>query len=162
MDYISAAPYGDIAQAVQANLAAIGIKVTLLAGEQKQVITKTRARQHQLAILVWGTDYFDPNSNAQAFFANPDDSDNSKLKILAWRSHFADKELTAMVEQAAKELDASKRIMLYETMQRLGHERAPFAMMLQAISTAVLNKGVSGFVVGPLPDYTLYRDIKKA
>jgi peptide/nickel transport system substrate-binding protein len=162
MDYISAAPYGDIAQAVQANLAAIGIKVTLLAGEQKQVITKTRARQHQLAILVWGTDYFDPNSNAQAFFANPDDSDNSKLKILAWRSHFADKELTAMVEQAAKELDSTKRIMLYETMQRLGHERAPFAMMLQAISTAVLNKGVSGFAVGPLPDYTIYRDIKKA
>ena len=61
MDYISrVAATRDIAQAIQADLAAIGIKVTLLPGEQKQVITKTRARQHQLAMLGWGTDYFDP------------------------------------------------------------------------------------------------------
>ncbi len=92
--YLLSRRYGDIAQAIQADLAAIGIKVTLLPAEQKQVITKTRARQHQLAMLVWGTDYFDPNSNAQAWCENPDDSDASKLKILAWRSHFVDKELT--------------------------------------------------------------------
>ena len=102
MDFISVAPNGDIAQAIQADLAAVGIKVNLLPGEQKQVITKTRARQHQLAILVWGTDYFDPNSNAQAWCENPDDSDNSKLKILAWRSHYKDPELTAMAEAAAQ------------------------------------------------------------
>ncbi len=32
MDYISTAPYGDIAQAIQADLAAIGIKAQLLPG----------------------------------------------------------------------------------------------------------------------------------
>ncbi|MGH7155968.1 MAG: ABC transporter substrate-binding protein, partial [Acetobacteraceae bacterium] len=85
MDFISAPPYDQIAQAVQADLGKVGIKVQLLPGEQKQVITKTRARTHQLAMLVWGSDYFDPNSNAQAFCADPDDSDTSKLKILAWR-----------------------------------------------------------------------------
>src|SRR5690242_714928 len=57
MDYISASPHAEIAQALQADLAAIGIKVTLQPGEQKQVITKTRARQHQLALLYWCTDY---------------------------------------------------------------------------------------------------------
>ncbi len=118
MDYISAAPFGDIAQAVQADLAAVGIKVSLQPGEQKQVITKTRARQHQLAMLVWGSDYFDPNSNAQAFCENPDDSDTSKLKILAWRRHFKDTDLTAQSAAAAKELDSKKRIAMYEDMQR--------------------------------------------
>ena len=49
-----------------------------------------------------------------------------------------------------------------EKMQKMSQERAPFAMMLQSISTAALAKGVSGFVVGPLPDYTKYADIKKA
>ena len=93
---------------MQQDLGEIGIKVTLLPGEQKQVITKTRARTHQLAMLVWGTDYFDPNSNAQAFCANPDDSNNSKLKILAWRSHFADKQLTEEAAAAAKELDGEE------------------------------------------------------
>ncbi|MBN8872500.1 MAG: ABC transporter substrate-binding protein [Rhodospirillales bacterium] len=162
MDYISAAPSGDIAQAIQADLAAIGIKLSLLPGEQKQVITKTRARQHQLAMLVWGSDYFDPNSNAQAFCENPDDSDASKLKILAWRSHFKNPELTAMAQAAAKELDSKKRIAMYEEMQRKFREEAPFAMLLQKNATAVSRKDVKGFVVGPLPDYTKYDAITKA
>jgi peptide/nickel transport system substrate-binding protein len=162
MDTPSTQPYADIAQAVQADLAAIGIKISLISGEAKQVITKTRARQHQMAMLYWGTDYFDPNSNAQAFCANPDDSDASKLKILAWRSHYVDKELTDMVDVAAKELDSAKRVAMYQKMQRLSQDRAPFVMLLQAIAIAVEGKGVSGFTIGPLPDYTKYAEIKKA
>ena len=162
MDCPSVQPYADIAQAVQADLAAIGIKINLVVGDTKQVITKTRARQHQMAMLSWGTDYFDPNSNAQAFCANPDDSDGSKLKILAWRSHFVDPELTAMVAAATTELDSAKRVGIYQQMQKLSRERSPFVMMLQAISNAVQGKGVSGFVIGPLPDYTKYYDVKKA
>ncbi len=161
MDCPSVQPYTDIAQAVQADLAAIGIKVNLIVGDTKQVITKTRARQHQMALLYWGTDYFDPNSNAQAFCANPDDSDASKLKIIAWRSHFVDHELNTMVEAAAKERDSVKRMTMYKQMQTLSQERAPFVMLLQAVSTGVQGKGVSGFVIGPLPDYTKYYDISK-
>ena len=162
MDVISAAPYSDIGQAIQANLAEIGIKVELLSGEQRQVITKTRARTHQLALLYWGTDYFDPNSNAQAFCANPDDGNDSKLKILAWRSHFKDDELTKLVDVATHELDGEERVKDYEDMQRLFRERAPFVMLLQRVDSAVLGKNVSGFVVGPLPDYTRYAEIAKA
>jgi peptide/nickel transport system substrate-binding protein len=162
MDYISSSPYSEIAQAIQQDLGEIGITVQLLPGEQKQVITKTRARTHQLAILVWGSDYFDPNSNAQAFCANPDDSDGSKLKIIAWRSHFVDKELTQAAADAAKELDSGKRIALYQTMQRQFWERAPFAFVLQQNAIAVLRKDVTGLIVGPVPDYTRYSQIRKA
>jgi peptide/nickel transport system substrate-binding protein len=162
MDYFSNSPNSEIAQAIQADLAAIGIKVQLLPGERKQVITKTRARQHQLAMLTWGTDYFDPNSNAQAWCENPDDSDQSKLKILGWRSHFADKELTAASQAAVRELDPKKRIELYQAMQRKFADRAPFAMLLQQNAVAVLGKGVSGFKVGAMPDYTHYASIRKA
>src|SRR5579875_2944858 len=107
-------------------------------------------------MLVWGSDYFDPNSNAQGFCANPDDSDNSKLKILAWRSHFVDKQLTDEVEQAVKELDSAKRIALYQTMQKQFQERSPFAMVLQKNDTAVMRKNVTGLRLGPMPDYTKY------
>ena len=162
MDYISTSPSSEIAQAIQADLAAIGIKVSLQPGDQKQVITKTRARQHQLAMLIWGTDYFDPNSNTQAWCENPDDSDQSKLKILAWRSHFVDKELTSESQAAVRELDPAKRIALYRTIQQQFMERAPFAMLLQRNAVAVLGKGVTGFKVGPMPDYTHYSKINKA
>ena len=162
MDYVSASPHAEIAQALQADLAAIGIKVTLQPGEQKQVITKTRARQHQLALLYWGTDYFDPNSNSQAWCENPDDSDQSKLKILAWRSHFVDKELTSESQAAVRELDPTKRMALYRSIQQKFMDRAPFAMLMQRNAVAVLGNGVSGFRVGPMPDYTRYTSIAKA
>jgi peptide/nickel transport system substrate-binding protein len=162
MDYSSASPQAEIAQAIQADLAAVGIKLTLVPGELKQVITKTRARQHQLALLVWGTDYFDTNSNSQAFCENPDDSDASKLKILAWRSHYVDKQLTAESMAAARELDPAKRIELYHTMQRQFMERAPFAVLLQQTAVATLGRGVSGFRVGPSSDFMYYNMIRKA
>ncbi len=162
MDYTSSSPYSEVAQAIQQDLGKIGIKVQLLPGEQKQVVTKTRTRTHQLALLVWGSDYFDPNSNAQAFCANPDDSDGSKLKIIAWRSHFVDKALTQDAADAAKALDGAERIALYQKMQRQFWERAPFAFVLQQNAIAVLRKDVSGLIVGPMPDYTRYSQIHKS
>lgn len=162
LDHFASSPERDIAQAVQQNLADIGIKVQLLAGERKQVITKTRARQHQMAFLSWFSDYLDPNSNAQGFCADPDDSDNSKLRILAWRSHYADPNMTAMVEQASKELDAKKRLSMYAAMQRDFMANSPFAMLLQKAEIAALHKGVSGLSLGTLPDYTRYAQIVKA
>ena len=46
-------------------------------------------------------------------------------------------------------------------MQRQFMERSPFAMLLQKTDTAVMAKGVSGFLVGPAPDYTHYWLIRK-
>jgi peptide/nickel transport system substrate-binding protein len=162
LDHFHEAPYADIAQAIQADLASIGVTAHLQAGEHKQVITKMRARQHQLALMTWFPDYLDANSNAQAFCANPDDSDNSKLKILAWRCHFFDKDLTDAVDAAAKELDTAKRMAMYAKMQRDCMDRGPFAFLLQNAEVDVLRKGVSGLVIGVLPDYTRYAGIVKA
>lgn len=162
MDHFNTAPYTDIAQAVQANLKDIGVTLNLLPAEKKQVYTKMRARQHQIVLSGWGTDYFDPNSNAQAFCANPDDSDKSKLKILAWRCHYFDPELTKLVEDAVVELDAAKRLAMYAKMQEIARARSPFVFMMQPIATAVLGKGVTGFVMGPVFDDTKYAAVKKA
>ena len=162
LDHFSTSPYAEIAQAIQADLAAIGVKAQLVAGEHKQVITKMRARQHQLVLQTWFPDYLDANSNMQAFCSNPDDSDKSTLKILAWRCHFFDKELTAAVEAAAKELDTPKRMAMYAKMQRDFMARAPFAMLLQNAEVDVMRKGVAGLTIGVLPDYTRYAAITKA
>jgi len=161
LDHFSDHPYSDIAEAVQADLGAIGIKVSLLPGTRKQVFTKMRARQHQLILSEWFPDYFDPNSNAQAFNANPDDSDNSPLKIIAWRNHFFDPKLTAEVAVAAQELDTAKRIEIYHGMQRRAWEMSPIAFMLQQNTIAVVRKNVTGFLLGAQSDFTRYWGISK-
>ena len=114
-----------------------------------------------MALLTWFTDYIDPNSNAQAWCADPDDSDDSKLKILAWRSHFADKEMTDEVDQATKELDGEKRMAIYASLQRQMWERGPFVFLLQADEIAVMPANVTGFQLGPTPDYFRYAPIRK-
>jgi peptide/nickel transport system substrate-binding protein len=162
LDHFAKSPYQEIAQAVQADLAAIGVKVQLLAGEQKQVISKTRARTTQLALTTWFPDYLDANSNAQAFCSNTDDSDDTKLKSVAWRYHFFDKEMTADVDAAVKELDAKKRLDMYAKIQRDFMARAPFTFLLQNAEVSVMGKNVSGLKLGVLPDYTRYSAITKA
>ncbi len=161
LDHQNSAPWSDIAQAIQADLAAIGIKANLLPGEFRAVITKTRARQHQLALLRWGSDYMDPNSNAQTFCENADNSDNATEKTVAWRSSWQDKELTERAAANVRQVDAEKRIIEYEELQRLHRERSPFTFVLQETEVAAMRPGVSGLEIGPLSDQSTYGGIKK-
>ncbi len=161
LDHASIQPTADIAQALQANLGAIGIKVTLLSGEGRQVITKTRARQHQLALLSWGSDYFDPHSNAETFNINTDNTDAARNRTLAWRSSWQDKDLSDRAAANVKETDQAKRIAEYEKMQRDHQSRSPFALMLQSIEIAVMRKNVMDFVIAPMSDRTVYTNVYK-
>ncbi len=162
LDHQAAPPFNDVAQAVQADLAAIGIQVQLIASEFRQVITKTRARQHQMAMLRWGSDYLDPNSNAQTFCENTDNGDASTNRTVAWRSKWEDKDLTGRAQDALKETDASKRVADYEQLQKDFMQRAPFVIFQQQVGVAALRKGVTGFALGTLSDGTRYTDIAKA
>jgi peptide/nickel transport system substrate-binding protein len=97
----------------------------------------------------------------QAFNSDADDSDNAKMRLPAWRCHFADKELTDMVAAAAKELDSKKRDEMYAAIQREDLQRAPYLFLLQQAEIATMHKGVSGITIGVLPDYTRYAQIVK-
>ena len=63
-----------------------GIKVSIEPMELKAVISQYRGRGHQIAMLSWGPDYFDPHTNADSFVHNDDNSDTPKLKPIAWRN----------------------------------------------------------------------------
>jgi peptide/nickel transport system substrate-binding protein len=109
----------------------------------------------------WFPDYFDPNSNAQAFNSNPDDSDNSPMKIIAWRCHFFNKQVTDEVAQAAAELDTEKRIALYHRIQQQAWDSSPIAFMLQQKNVAVARKNITGFHLGPQSDFIRYDQTRK-
>lgn len=162
MDHYSAQPYPDIAQTIQANLADIGIRVKLLAAENRQVLTKFRARQHELILSAWGSDYFDPNTNADAFCVNEDNADDARNRGFSWRSAWRDEDMTKRALDALKETDSAKRIALYEQLQRDNMMKSPFAIMLQSITTAACRKNVSGVRLGVLTDGHSYSGASKA
>ncbi|MBE9605908.1 ABC transporter substrate-binding protein [Acetobacteraceae bacterium H6797] len=161
-DYTSSAPYSDIAQAIQANLAQIGVRLRMLPGQQGAVITKTRARQHEIAMVRWGSDYFDPHSNAEAFSVNADNSDGARNRTLAWRASWEIPELTKRTMAAVKESDPQKRIEIYEALQKDHQQQSPFVIMLQEIQNAVTSAKVSGFVVGVMSDQTGFSKTTKS
>lgn len=156
LDHSNVQPVPDIAQTIQANLAEIGIKATLVAGEGRQVITKYRARQHQLLIQAWGIDYFDPHSNAETFCVNVDNSDGARSKTLAWRNSWQDADLTQRALAAVKETDTKKRAEMYAQMQRDHHQRGPFALMFQSVEIAVMRKNLANFAVAPMYSRTRF------
>ena len=161
LDHASSSPRAEIAQALQAQLLQAGIRLTLAAGEGRQVLTRIRARQHQLAISLWGSDYMDPHSNAQTFCVNDDNGDASRNRTSAWTNAWSDPDLTARALAAVKEPDAVRRIALYEGMQRDLMARGPFAIMLQETAVAALRQPVTGFVPGPLSDRSPYAEVRK-
>jgi peptide/nickel transport system substrate-binding protein len=161
LDVTAGSPWIDIAQALQASFARAGVRLTLLPGDEKETLTKYRARRHDIYLGEWGSDYPDPHSNAQAFITDDDMSDNSPLHTLAWRNSWQDPDLARRVEGAEREPDIGRRAALYRAIQRDDQRVAPFLMMFQDVSIAAHRGNVAGFVIGLGPDHTLYAGIEK-
>ena len=161
IDVRSGYPYAEIGQAVQANLAQGGIKAELIQADNKQTLAKYRARTHDIFLGEWAADYIDPHSNAQGFAWNPDNSDKSAFKLLAWRNSWDIPALTKQTDAALAEPDTAKREQAYQSMQKDFMANSPFVMMFQKVMPVVQRKGVSGIVYGPINDLTSYQGAKK-
>lgn len=161
MDVRNTYPTADVAQAIQAMWAKAGIDLELIPGDNKQTLTKYRARQHDIYIGRWAPDYLDPHSNAQGFAWNPDNSDDSDYKLLAWRNAWDIPDYTKQTEAALAESDTAKRRQMYQEMQREHQKDSPFVIMFQDIAVVAERQGVEGFEVGPNFDVVYYRNITK-
>ncbi|CDX15732.1 ABC transporter, periplasmic oligopeptide-binding protein [Mesorhizobium sp. SOD10] len=149
MDVRTGQPTTGMAESIQQTLGQAGIKLEIIPGDGKQTLTKYRARNHDIYIGNWGQDYFDPNSNAQTFASNPDNSDNAKIKTLAWRNAWDIPDLTKETEAALLEKDAAKRADMYKDLQQKILDTSPFVIIHQQLEVAGLRKNLQGFKLGP-------------
>lgn len=161
MDVRNTQPVTGIAENVQQTLAQAGIKLEIIPGDGKQTLTKYRARQHDIYIGQWGSDYFDPNSNAETFTYNPDNSDEGKNKTLAWRNAWDPKDLSEKTQAALLEKDSAKRAAVYEELQKEVLARGPFVMLFQQIEVAGYSDKLKGFKLGPSFDTNFVYTISK-
>ncbi len=161
MDVRNTQPVTGIAEAFQQSAAKAGIKVEIIPGDGKQTLTKYRARNHDIYIGQWGSDYWDPNSNAETFSANPDNSDESKSKTLAWRNAWDVPALTAETKAALLEKDAAKRAEIYEDLQKKVLATGPYVMVYQQVEVAGYSDKLSGYKLGPTFDSNLLAPVSK-
>ncbi len=154
-------PVQGITEAFQQTAKQAGIDIEIIPGDGKQVLTKYRARTHDMYIGQWGVDYWDPNSNTD-FVRNPDNSDNAKVKPLAWRNAWEAPALSMQADAAVLERDPAKRKAIYEKMQAEFRATSPFIMLYQQTEVAAFRTNVTGFRIGPTSDCTyVYRVAKR-
>jgi len=156
MDIPNSAPFTNIAQSVQATMAKGGVKVNLIPGETKAVLTKYRARQHQMLMIYWGPDYMDPHTNADGFVHNTDNSDGAKGHPLAWRNAWPAEEETKLTDAAVKERDADKRKQDYIDLQKKVLDTGPYIIMFQNTEQVAERANVKGYIEGPSADVVYY------
>ncbi|HSI40253.1 MAG TPA: ABC transporter substrate-binding protein [Xanthobacteraceae bacterium] len=161
MDVRSTQPVTGIAEAFQQTASQAGVKIEIIPGDGKQTLTKYRARNHDIYIGQWGSDYWDPNSNAETFTANADNSDAGKFKTLAWRNAWDVPELTATTKAALLEKDSAKRAALYQDLQKAVLDTSPFALIFQQTEVAGVGGNVKGYKLGPTFDTNFVAPVSK-
>jgi peptide/nickel transport system substrate-binding protein len=149
MDVRNTQPVTGIAESFQQTLGQAGVKLEILPGDGKQTLTKYRARTHDMYIGQWGQDYFDPNSNAETFTTNPDNSDEGKNKTLAWRNAWDVPELTEETKAALLEKDNAKRAEMYQSLQKSVLEKGPFVIIFQQTEVAGYRANLKNYKLGP-------------
>jgi peptide/nickel transport system substrate-binding protein len=161
MDTRNTAEVTGMAQAMQNTWAQAGVKLEIIPGDGRQTLTKYRERRHDIYIGRWGADYPDPNTNADTFAANEDNTDNAKAKPLAWRNAWDAPELTKQTRAAVLERDADKRTAMYVDSQKKVMETGPYVMMFQETDVWALRKNISGYVIGPTFDMNSVAQARK-
>ncbi|WP_431523371.1 ABC transporter substrate-binding protein [Mesorhizobium captivum] len=161
MDVRTGQPTTGMAESIQQTLGQAGIKLEIIPGDGKQTLTKYRARNHDIYIGNWGQDYFDPNSNAQTFASNPDNSDAAKIKTLAWRNAWDIPDLTKQTEAALLEKDSAKRADMYKDLQQKILDTSPFVIIHQQLEVAGLRKNLKDFKLGPSFDTNFVWSVSK-
>ncbi len=151
----------DLAQAVQASFAKANIRVEIIPGDRKQILTKYRARNHQIFIGEWGSDYLDPHSNIDAFAANRDNGHDAVFRTLAWRNHWRDPELTSLALAGIHVTEPEKRAEIYQMIQKRVLIDSPFIILFQGTDVIVSHRRVSGFRWGPSFDTNFYHHARK-
>src|SRR5215475_12627147 len=155
-------PWTEISQSVQQTMGQAGIKVSIEPMELKAVIGQYRARSHQIAMLSWGPDYFDPHTNADSFVHNDDNSDSPKVKPIAWRNKWFIPDVTKEMLAAAKELDTGKRAQQYAALQKMVTDEGPYIFMFQNNLQVARRANATGYNPGITGDQSFFRTIRKS
>ncbi|WP_435169279.1 ABC transporter substrate-binding protein [Falsirhodobacter sp. 1013] len=140
---INQTPRVEIATAVQAGLARIGIQASVVQGSGADIVSQHRGRDFD--ILIPQTGSYMPNvmGAMEQFSSNPDNSkDANNAGNFVWRSAWDIPDLTKITAQALRENDPAARSRLFTQMQEQFVEAVPavFPMFVRFQPIGVSNR----------------------
>jgi peptide/nickel transport system substrate-binding protein len=144
---ISQTPRVDMATALQASLAEIGIQISIEQGNGADIVAAHRARDFDLLIPQTGAYMPTALGSIDNFVTNPDNSlEANNAGNFVWRSAWDIPELNALRNQANSEHDDAKRLEMIKQLQEMFLEQKPAVLpMFGRFEPIVLSDRVQGY-----------------
>ncbi|MFK3779872.1 ABC transporter substrate-binding protein [Agrobacterium sp. NPDC089420] len=144
---ISQTPRVDMATAIQANLAQIGITVNIQQGNGADIVAAHRARDFDLLIPQTGSFMPTALGSLDNFASNPNNAkEANNAGNFVWRSAWDIPELNALRDQANKERDDAKRLELVKEIQEKFIAQKPAVLpMFERFEPIVVSGRVKGY-----------------
>jgi len=133
-----------IGEAMQANLAEVGIEAEIVSHDWTTYLHKTEQGEHDMAMLGWTGDNGDPDNFLYVLL----DKDNA-VAPAGNIAFYKNDELHDLLIEAQQEMDQDVRADLYKQAQVIIHEDAPWVPMSHSTPPIASKKTVSGYVPHP-------------
>lgn len=133
-----------IAQALQANLAQVGIRARIVQWEWGMYLDKVSNGEHPMALLGWVGDNGDPDNFLYVLLDVA-----AAQKPAANIAFYRNEALHQLLVEARRRPDQAERIHLYHQAQELIHRDAPWAPLVHATQTIAFASAVQGFALHP-------------
>ncbi|MEI6724795.1 MAG: ABC transporter substrate-binding protein [Actinomycetes bacterium] len=138
-------PFPKIAQSIQNDLAAVGIKASIKQYDRATYwnMVGLKASHFGIGLTDWIMDYPDPSDWIGPLYTNPSEGSAN----LAW---YDNPQVNQLYEASKSELDPVKRIDMYKQMQDIIMNDAPLVPLYQTVQTTMKGKDTGGFYIQPV------------
>lgn len=132
---------GKIAEAIQADLAAVGIEAEIVDYDWDTYLEKAEKGEHDMILMGWTGDNGDPDN----FIYTLLDKDNAVKGSSSNYAFYKNNQVHDLLLKAQRETDRNTRSGLYKQAQEIIHEDAPWVPLVHSTDPLVLMKYVRGF-----------------
>ncbi len=138
-----------IAEAIQSDLAKVGIKAKIVTYDWGTYLDKTDGGEHAMCLLGWTMDYPDPD-NILYVLLDPDAATVGSAGNVAF---YRNKKIHELNMLARKTYNIKEREKYYKEIQKIVHEDIPWVPLAHAQQMVVFRSNVKGFILYPTGDY---------
>lgn len=134
--------WADLGSKLQSDWEQIGVKVTIKQVTFAELLTAYRAQKAVLALLYWGPDFADPDTNVTPFTSYAAHS-------IAWRNSWDDP-IATKAHDAALMTDPTARVAAYKDITEYVLHNGPYAVLYQPAALFGVRANVKGFDWNPM------------
>ena len=134
--------WSDLGAKLQSDWAKIGVTVTIKQESFAELLTAYRAQKAVLALLYWGPDFADPDTNVTPFTSYAAHS-------IAWRNSWNDS-IATKSHDAALMTDPTQRAAAYKDITEYVLHNGPYAVLYQPAALFGIRSNIKGFAWNPM------------